>query len=158
MCLLVCVLLTVVFSYSWYRCFVFKILNCVEHDGLGLLDVNVQCVAVCCSVLQCVAVRCSVLQCVAVCCSALQCVQCVAMCCSVSRLHTAAKSPSLSRSRSRSHFRSVSLPYPSPSLPQSTSLAPSLLPSFHSLSSLPVYLAFFIHVYLRGTLQRHPHR
>jgi len=30
---------------------------------------ELQCVAVCCSVLQCVAVRCSVLQCVAVCCS-----------------------------------------------------------------------------------------
>jgi len=35
---------------------------------------NVQCVAVCCSVLQYVAVCCSVLQCVAVCCSMLQCV------------------------------------------------------------------------------------
>jgi len=37
---------------------------------------NVQCVAVCCSVLQCVAVCCSALQCVAVwavCCSVLQC-------------------------------------------------------------------------------------
>ena len=66
---------------------------------------NVQCVAVCCSVLQCVAVRCSVLQCimaesavegvqnvqcVAVRCSVSQCVatrcsvlQCVAVCCSV---------------------------------------------------------------------------
>ena len=59
--------------------------------------VQLQCVAVCCSVLQCVAVCCSVwqcvavfhgfpliwyvqLQCVAVCCSVLQC---VAVCCSV---------------------------------------------------------------------------
>jgi len=38
---------------------------------------ELQCVAVCCSVLQCVAVCCSALQCVAVCCSVLQC---VAMC------------------------------------------------------------------------------
>jgi len=51
---------------------------------------ELQCVAVCCSVLQCVAVCCSVLQCVAVCCSVMQCVavccsvlQCVAVCCSV---------------------------------------------------------------------------
>ena len=35
---------------------------------------ELQCVAVCCSVVQCVAVCCSVYQCVAVCCSALQCV------------------------------------------------------------------------------------
>jgi len=35
-------------------------------------SVELQCVAVCCSVLQCVAVCCSVLQCVAVCCSVLQ--------------------------------------------------------------------------------------
>jgi len=35
---------------------------------------NIQCVAVCCSVLQYVAVHCNVLQCVAVCCSVLQCV------------------------------------------------------------------------------------
>jgi len=50
-------------------------------------ECELQCVAVCCSVLQCVAVCCSVLQeadkecelqCVAVCCSVLQC---VAVCC-----------------------------------------------------------------------------
>jgi len=41
---------------------------------------QVQCVAVCCSVLQRGAVCCSVLQCVAVCWSVLQC---VAVCCSV---------------------------------------------------------------------------
>jgi len=40
---------------------------------------NIQCVAVCCSMLQYTAVCCSVLQCVAVRCSALQC---VAVCCS----------------------------------------------------------------------------
>ena len=57
---------------------------------LYVIDVLLQCVAVCCSVLQCIAVCCSVLQCVAVCCSVLQCVavccsvlQCVAVCCSV---------------------------------------------------------------------------
>jgi len=36
-----------------------------------LLEENVQCVAVCCSVLQCAAVCCSVLQRVAACCSVL---------------------------------------------------------------------------------------
>ena len=41
---------------------------------------EVQCVAVCCSVLQRVVVCCSVLQCVAVCCSVLQR---VVVCCSV---------------------------------------------------------------------------
>jgi len=41
---------------------------------------DMQCVAVCCSVLQCAAVCHNVLQCVALCCSVLQC---VAVCCSV---------------------------------------------------------------------------
>jgi len=44
------------------------------------VGIELQWVAVCCSVLQCVAVCCSVLQCIAVCCSVLQC---VAVWCSV---------------------------------------------------------------------------
>ena len=49
---------------------------CGKNNREGKTDV--QCVAVCCSVLQCAAVCFSVLQCVAVCCSVLQC---VAVCC-----------------------------------------------------------------------------
>ena len=55
--------------------------NSLEGYGvIGSLEVVLQCVAVCCSVVQCVAVCCSVMQCDAVCCSVLQC---VAVCCSV---------------------------------------------------------------------------
>ena len=57
---------------------------------VNILESQLWCVAVCCSVLQCVTVCYSVLQCVSVCCSVLQCVavcysvlQCVAVCCSV---------------------------------------------------------------------------
>jgi len=63
---------------------------------------EVQCGAVCCSVLQCVAVCCSVLQCVAVCCCMLQCVavcccmlQCVAVCCNVCVCNMCRPSPEL---------------------------------------------------------------
>jgi len=59
--------------------------HCTLTECCDLLEM--QCVAVCCSVLQCVAMCCSVLHCVAVCCSVLQCVivchsvlQCVAVC------------------------------------------------------------------------------
>ena len=64
----------------------------VLQSVLQCVAANMQCVAVCCSVLHCVAVCCIVLQCVAVRCSVLQCVavqltcsvlQCVAVCCSV---------------------------------------------------------------------------
>jgi len=40
-----------------------------DAPGYTYLCREMQCVAVCCSVLQCVAVCCSVLQCVAVCCT-----------------------------------------------------------------------------------------
>ena len=53
-----------------------SVLLCVSGQRVGCERehiLNMQCVAVCCSVLQCVAVCCSVLQCVAVCCSVLQC-------------------------------------------------------------------------------------
>jgi len=61
---------------------------CVCLVGVAVyIDVcsELQCVAVCCSVLQCVAVYidvCSELQCVAVCCSVLQC---IAVCCGIYR-------------------------------------------------------------------------
>jgi hypothetical protein len=69
-----------------------SVMHCVAHISIRAAGkyAQMQCVAVCCSVLQCVAVCCSVLQCVAVRCSVLQCVtvycsvlQCVAVCCSV---------------------------------------------------------------------------
>jgi len=44
------------------------------------VTLEIECVAVCCSVLQCVAVCCRVSQCVTVCCSVLQCIP---VCCSV---------------------------------------------------------------------------
>jgi len=53
-------------------CSVLNVLQCIAVD--------LQCVAVCWSVLQCVGVCCSVLQCIAACCSVLQC---IAACCSV---------------------------------------------------------------------------
>ena len=46
---------------------------CEAAVAMRFEELEIQCVAVCCSVLQCVAVCCSVLQCVAVCCSVLQC-------------------------------------------------------------------------------------
>jgi len=49
-------------------------------ESQGIIQIEVCCSTLLCSVLQCVAVCCSVLQCVAVCCSVLQC---VAVCCSV---------------------------------------------------------------------------
>jgi len=60
---------------SWNFFFTYLIYVYMIHVYTLLLDSHqLQCVAVCCSVLQCVAVCCSVLQCVAVCCSVLQCV------------------------------------------------------------------------------------
>jgi len=50
-----------------------------RRSALFLSFSVLQCVAAWCSVLQCVAVCCSMLECVAVCCSVLQC---VAVCCS----------------------------------------------------------------------------
>jgi len=61
------------------QCFTVCCDKCVkdgEYTEVRVLDVELQCVAVCgsvstvcCNVLQCVAVCCSVVQCVAVCCS-----------------------------------------------------------------------------------------
>ena len=50
-----------------------SVLQCAQLISV-CLAVCRQFIAVCCSVLQCVAMCCSVLQCVAVCCSVLQCV------------------------------------------------------------------------------------
>jgi len=55
------------FFCRWYICIYLPM--CVA--ACCNVAIELQCVAVCCSVLQCVAVCCSVLQCVAVCCSVL---------------------------------------------------------------------------------------
>ena len=76
--------------------------------GRSVHVTNLQCVAVCGSVLQCVAVCCSVLTChqLAVCCSVLQCVAVwlrrVAVCCSVLQSVAACRVPSRTQSRTHS--------------------------------------------------------
>jgi len=57
-------------SYVWPDSFIRLSWIVYLRDMLSIV-LELQCVAVCCSVLQCVAVCCSVLQCVAVCCSVL---------------------------------------------------------------------------------------